>query len=69
MNGTVKSSDWLKSGEVQKELRIDSCELMHLREAGQLKFQKKGNAFLYAKEHVERLTRQKPPFALAYRPR
>jgi hypothetical protein len=38
---------WLKSKEVEKVLKIDSCELMHLRTAGKLRFEKKGNAYLY----------------------
>ena len=33
---------------------------MHLREAGHLKFQKKGNAFHYANTDVLRLAQEKP---------
>ncbi|MEQ8924708.1 MAG: hypothetical protein RLO81_02780 [Fulvivirga sp.] len=47
-----KESDWLKSKEVEKELKISSCDLMHLREAGKLQFKKKGNTFLYDKSEV-----------------
>ena len=50
MSKRDKPDDWLTSKEAEKALHIDSCKLMHLREAGSLRFQKKGNAFLYAKE-------------------
>ena len=43
---------WLKSKEVEQELQISSCDLMHLRTAGKLQFQKKGNAFFYNPEDV-----------------
>ena len=42
----------LKSKEVQKELKISGCDLMHLREHGNLKFSKVGNAYLYNKQDV-----------------
>jgi hypothetical protein len=38
---------WLTSKQTQKLLNISSCELMHLRVSGKLKFKKQGNAFLY----------------------
>ena len=38
---------YLKSKEIQKKLKITSCELMHLRVEGKLNFIKKGNAFFY----------------------
>jgi hypothetical protein len=44
--------EWLKSKEVMKTLKIRACEVMHLREAGQLKFTKQRNAFLYSAESV-----------------
>ena len=47
-------NEWLCSDEVRRILRGSSCDLMHLREAGKLKFQKRGNAFLYASEDVRR---------------
>ncbi len=53
-NDSTKATDWLTSEEARKQLRISSCELMHLREAGQLRFKKQGNAFLYASFDVER---------------
>ncbi len=43
----MDKTEWLSSKEVQKKLKIKSCDLMHLREAGKLKFKKVGNAFFY----------------------
>ena len=43
---------WLRSAEVCARLRISGCELMHLREGGELRFRKQGNAFLYSEEDV-----------------
>lgn len=48
-------SDWLKSKEVEKELKISSCDLMHLRLAGKLNFTKNGNSFLYSNNDVEKI--------------
>lgn len=44
---------WLNSKDVLKALKISSCELCHLRQAGKLQFQKRGNAFLYASKAVK----------------
>jgi len=38
---------YITSKEAMKELNISSCELMHLRIAGKLKYFKKGNSFMY----------------------
>jgi len=54
---TNQNSEWLSSGETRKKLRISSCELMHLREAGKLRFKKEGNAFLYSSQDAERQRR------------
>ncbi|WP_430410857.1 hypothetical protein [Kordia sp.] len=43
---------FLNSKETMKELKISSCELMHLRQDGKIKFVKKGNAFLYDKKDI-----------------
>jgi hypothetical protein len=45
-------SNWLKSKEVEKELKISSCDLMHIREKGKLTFKKAGNAYLYLRKDV-----------------
>lgn len=52
----AKTKEVLKSKEVQKMLKIRACDLMHLREAGKIRFEKKGNAFLYNKEDVDNLS-------------
>ena len=44
----------LTSKEVMKELRISSCDLMHLREEGKLRAVKKGNAYLYSEGDVKK---------------
>lgn len=38
---------WLRSEEVRKRLKLTTCELAHMREAGELQFKKQGNAYLY----------------------
>lgn len=47
-------ADWWNSGQVRRALRISTCELAHLRAAGALRFRKQGNAYLYAREDVQR---------------
>lgn len=47
-------SEWLRSAEVRKALNIATCDLMHIRLEGKLRFQKKGNAFFYSKQDLER---------------
>jgi hypothetical protein len=47
MEQESKATEWMTSKEVQKALKIRACEVMHLREAGKLRFKKQGNSFLY----------------------
>lgn len=47
----------LPSPETRERLGISCCHLMHLRESGKLRFEKRGNAFFYSKEDVENLTK------------
>jgi hypothetical protein len=42
-----KDPKYLSSKEMMKELKVSSCELMHLRTRGKIKYLKKGNAFFY----------------------
>ena len=37
---------WLSSKEAMKHLKISGCELMHRRERGELKFEKRAGIFL-----------------------
>jgi hypothetical protein len=48
----VNNTNWLKSKDVKKELKISDCDLAHIRIAGILGFIKKGNAFIYNSEDV-----------------
>lgn len=38
---------WLRSDEIRRRLKLTTCELAHLRDAGGLPFKKLGNAYLY----------------------
>ncbi|WP_199528822.1 hypothetical protein [Pseudoalteromonas sp. bablab_jr010] len=42
---------WLSSKEAMKHLKISACELMHRRERGLLKFEKRGRAYFYYFEY------------------
>jgi hypothetical protein len=44
----VNNPLYFSSTEMKKLLKITDCELMHLRTAGKLQFQRSGNAFLYS---------------------
>jgi hypothetical protein len=44
-----KDENYLSSKEMMQELKVSSCDIMHLRVVGKLKFIKKGNAYLYKK--------------------
>ncbi|WP_458628268.1 hypothetical protein [Winogradskyella sp. PC D3.3] len=46
---------WLTSKEAQKSAKIKSCDLMHYRIQGKLEFEKRGNAYFYSKESLEKL--------------
>lgn len=49
---------WLKSREARQVLRVSDCELAHLRQAGKLRFMKRGNAFLYDAADCEKLVKR-----------
>lgn len=55
MTELSKKGDWLDSKAACKELHVSACDLSHIREDGKLRYKKKGNAFRYAKEDVQRL--------------
>lgn len=50
---------WLTSKEVEKELKISSCELSHLRQKGTMNFIKKGNSFFYDKKAIQNVSNKK----------
>ena len=51
----TSAPQWMSSREVRNALRVSSCKLMHLREAGKLPFKKEKNGFFYEMEDVQRL--------------
>lgn len=44
---SATDGQWLRSDEIRQRLKLTTCELAHLREAGKIDFQKQGNAYLY----------------------
>ena len=46
---------WLSSKEAVKIANIKDCDLMHYRVMGSLEFEKRGNAFFYTKESLEKI--------------
>lgn len=41
------SERWLRSNEIRKALKLSTCDLAHMRDAGKIESKKVGNAFLY----------------------
>jgi len=62
MKTNENESEWMRSMEVQKALKIDGCHLMHLRIEGKLRFKKERNAFLYSREDMERERKTRSDF-------
>lgn len=46
---------WLTSKEAKALGKIKSCDLMHYRQDGKLKYIKKGNAFYYSLESIKKI--------------
>ena len=46
---------FLTSKEAKAALKVQDCDLAHIRNDGKLQFTKKGNAYLYSKESIKRL--------------
>jgi hypothetical protein len=44
---------------VKDTVKIRGCDVMHLRESGQIAFIKKGNSFWYLRSDVEKLMKDK----------
>ncbi len=51
---------WLNSIEARQALGVSSCDLAHLREAGRLPYEKRGNAFRYSMIGVDKLKKERP---------
>lgn len=47
MRSKSEEPKWLTSAEARKRLKLSTCDLAHLRNSGNLKFMKQGNAFYY----------------------
>ena len=45
---------YLTSKEAKKELKVQDCDIAHIRNSGKLQFTKKGNSYLYLKESIEK---------------
>jgi hypothetical protein len=43
----LRQGDWYQSKDTRKKLKVDSCQLAHMRTEGKLEFKKLGNSFYY----------------------
>jgi DNA-binding transcriptional MerR regulator len=59
-------TEWLRSAEVCKSLRISTCDLAHLREDGFIRAEKRGNAYYYSAKDVEALRGKKSKKGAGY---
>lgn len=46
---------WLSSKEVKQKSKIRGCDLMHYRIQGKLEFEKRGNAYFYSEESLNKI--------------
>jgi hypothetical protein len=46
---------WLTSHEARKQLKVSTCKLAHMREGGEVKFLKQGNAYLYDPKSITKV--------------
>ncbi len=51
----MSKEKYLTSKGAKAELKVQDCDLAHIRNAGKLEFTIKGNVYLYSKELIERL--------------
>jgi hypothetical protein len=51
----MKPEKYLSSKEAKAVLKVQDCDLMHIRTSGKLKFVKKGNAFMYSETSINKL--------------
>lgn len=51
----MEDENWISSKKVRALTKIKGCDLMHYRTEGRLEFKKRGNAYLYSKNSVEKL--------------
>lgn len=48
-----KNVKYLTSQEAKAALKVQDCDLAHIRNSGKLQFTKKGNSYLYLKKSIE----------------
>lgn len=53
-----KPDEYLTSKEAKTELKVQDCDLAHIRNAGKLQFTKRGNAFMYSKESIDQFNKK-----------
>lgn len=54
-----KTVKYLTSQEAKKELKVQDCDLAHIRNSGKLQFTKKGNSYLYLMKSIEEFKTKK----------
>ena len=52
-------SEWLRSKDASRAMKVSACTLAHIRDAGKLRFKKDGNAFLYHPDDVAEVARKR----------
>ncbi len=57
-NRIPATTEWLRSDEARKVLRVSTCDLSHLRQGGKIAFRKAGNAYLYSAGDCEKFARR-----------
>lgn len=55
----MDKSNFYSSKEAKSALKIQDCDLAHIRNGGKLKYIKKGNAYLYSKDSVDNFSKSK----------
>lgn len=55
----AEEQKYLTSKEAKVVLKVQDCDLMHLRTSGKLRFTKKGNAFMYLRKSIEEFLKGK----------
>ena len=50
---------WLSSKDAVKKAKIKDCDLMHYRVQGKLEFEKRGNAYFYSDESIQKIKKSK----------
>ncbi len=51
-------TEWMRSDQARKVLRVSTCDLSHLRQGGKIAFRKAGNAYLYSARDCEQFVRR-----------